>query len=521
MGGTSSINCQALIPPSASDLDAWEKIGNAGWNWEVMAPYIQKPFTIHLPDEETQKHLSISWAEKLAGDSKGPIKASFPGVKEDPIGKAWVETFEGLGYSLSASPFSGKSIGPYNGASTIDPTSKTRFSSSTGYYLPIAGRPNLKVFLNSVTEKVLLERSASGEEPRASGVQIVHDGAKLIVQAKKEVIVSAGVFNSPKILELSGIGDPDILQPHGIDVQVANPCVGSNLQDHMLCALSFEARDGIYTGDDLMRKDPSAIQFAMNLYQKHQAGPFTSTGITSFGYLPTIDFVHNPEDLDAALKSLSKGTLSHPLDSARLGILRNLLEHGKEGTAQYFLFPAQSSSSGKDTTTGLGSDPQPGNFISLVVALSHPLSSGTSHISSADVSASPIIDHHYLEKPLDLEMHARHVRFLENIAAAEPFASLLKPDGRRNNPTAFINGDLEKAKEYVKSSSTTNWHSVGTCAMAPKDKGGVVDKDLKVYGVKGLRVVDASIFPFVPQSNTQSLVYAVAERASDIIKQTS
>ena len=124
----------------------------------------------------------------------------------------------------------------------------------------------------------------------------------------------------------------------------------------------------------------------------------------------------------------------------------------------------------------------------------------------------------YLSNPIDLELHARHVRYLETIAATPSFStSILKPEGKRNDPRSIFGGSLDKAKEFVKLASTTNWHSCGTCAMAPRDKGGVVDEKLRVYGVKGLRVVDASVFPLVPQSNTQSLVYVVAERASELI----
>ena len=120
---------------------------------------------------------------------------------------------------------------------------------------------------------------------------------------------------------------------------------------------------------------------------------------------------------------------------------------------------------------------------------------------------------------LDLELHARHIRYLQTLAATEPLASLLKPDGKRQHPAACVGDDLEKAKEWARMSSATNYHSAGTCAMAPKEKGGVVDHKLRVHGVKGLRVVDASIFPLEPQSNTMTLVYMVAERASDLIKE--
>jgi choline dehydrogenase-like flavoprotein len=134
--------------------------------------------------------------------------------------------------------------------------------------------------------------------------------------------------------------------------------------------------------------------------------------------------------------------------------------------------------------------------------------------------AKPIIDHQYLSDHLDLELHARQIRYLETFAATEPLASLLKPGGRRNHPDAFIGEDLEKAKKFASVGGSTNWHSCGTCAMAPKESGGVVDAQFNVYGVRGLRVVDASVFPLIPQSNLQSLVYAVSERAADIVKES-
>lgn len=380
------------------------------------------------------------------------------------------------------------------------------------------GRPNLKVILKSVVDKIILERNGASDEPRATGVRFIRDGKAATVKAKENFILSAGVFNSPKLLELSGIGDPEILKQPGIEVQVPNAHVGTNLQDHILCSVSFEAAEGIFTGDDMMRQDPAAIQFAATLYQEHKAGPLATNGVTSFGYLPTVDFAKSPEELQTALKSLTDGTLTHPSDQARLDILHKLLEEGKEGTGQYIIFPGQTAAGNKDSTSVFGAKLKPGNYISLVVALSHPLSTGSTHITSADFNTPPKIDHKYLTKPLDLDLHARHVRYLETIASSAPFNTLLKPGGRRNDSATFFKGDLDKAKNYVKNASSTNWHSVGTCAMAPKDKGGVVDAELSVHGVQGLKICDASVIPFVPQCNTQSVVYALAERAADIIK---
>jgi choline dehydrogenase-like flavoprotein len=512
------MNAQALIPPSASNIDSWEAIGNKYWNYATLAPYLRKPFSIRLPEEEVASHLQLSWAKELASESDGPIKASFTDVKENPLGKAWLKTFENLGYPLTASPFSGKSIGAYSNVSTTNPMTKTRSCANTAYYLPIANRPNLTLILNATVQKIILLDGEDSSEKTATGVEYVQDNTVKTISSHKEIILSAGVFNSPKILELSGIGDPDLLRKHSVDVKIANPFVGTNLQDHAVAGISFEAADGVFTGDDMMRKDPAVLKWAMDLYQTHQAGPFASSGLVSFGYLPTVDFSKDTQALTHFITSISESKSAHPLDKARLSILRSLIEQGDEGTGQFLIFPAQSNAAGNDTTTGLDNDLQPGNFITLAAALSHPISTGTVHISSKDTSIPPTIDHRYLSNDLDVEILARHIRYVETIAKTGPLCSLLKVNGRRAHPASLLDNNLEKAKEYARIGAASNWHSCGTCAMAPRESGGVVDEKLRVYGVRNLRIVDASIFPLVPQCNLQSLVYAVAERASDIIK---
>lgn len=139
-------------------------------------------------------------------------------------------------------------------------------------------------------------------------------------------------------------------------------------------------------------------------------------------------------------------------------------------------------------------------------------------LASFGPSHPPTIDPKYLFHPLDLEVIAHHAQYLETIAATEPWhRTLLKPNGRRNTPGAYVSS-IEKAKDYVRSASASNWHAVGTFAMLPREMGGVVDANLVVYGTTNLRVVDASIMPSIPQCNTQSVVYAVAERAAVLIK---
>lgn len=140
-----------------------------------------------------------------------------------------------------------------------------------------------------------------------------------------------------------------------------------------------------------------------------------------------------------------------------------------------------------------------------------------SHIVSNKSSDAPNIDPRYLSHPLDLELLARHVQFLERLARSPPLSDYIKPNGKRNHSTAHVE-DLAAAKDYVRTTAMSTYHPAGTCAMLPRNEGGVVDHRLIVYGTENVRVVDASMMPLIPRSNLQSTVYAVAERAADLIK---
>jgi choline dehydrogenase-like flavoprotein len=340
LGGSSVINAQALIPFSATDIDVWESlVGATGWNFATLAPYLEKAFSLVLPaDAETTRVLNASWARDWASKASGPVHASFVDVKENPIIPAWLETFGELGYPLTASPFTGKSMGPYVAPSTVEGRSKTRSYSATAYYQPAAKRSNLKVITGATVSRIVTEKK--GNRVVATGVKYTTDSSssEVTLQASKEVIFSAGALNSPKILELSGIGDPAVLKAAGVDVVVENPYVGTNLQDHVQCAISFEAVDGFPTGDDLLRGDANAVATAQQQYADSQSGPLANSGLTQFAYLPTVDFKSDTGALSNMLSDLKKAKTSHPLDAARIQHVSNLLSSGKEGTAQYFLF---------------------------------------------------------------------------------------------------------------------------------------------------------------------------------------
>ncbi|KAL2844537.1 glucose-methanol-choline oxidoreductase-like protein [Aspergillus pseudoustus] len=508
LGGTSAINGQALIANSKSNIDAWGKLGNSGWDWETLLPYYKKSFSLTLPSEEKQRELDYVEPE-YAGN--GPLKASFPDALDDPVAHAWVETFRGLVKFMSGDPFSGTATGGYTNAATVDPVSKTRSYAGNAYYQRVKELPNLRVITGAVVEKILFsDDPTTDEKPTATGVQYVKGEASSTITARRGVILAAGVFNSPKILELSGIGSRALLEKHNIATIVDNPNVGENLQDHIFAPVYFEVQDSIATKDKFMRGDAS-----MEQYTTRKFGTFTVGGNYSGALLPLADFEDaetGASERAAVLETippLTSLSLS-PFETDLTNYIRTLISTPTEATGAYFTFLAQS-----DLRAAL-----PGNYLTIAVGLVAPLSRGSSHITSANATDMPRIDRRYLTHAVDLELLARHTRYIETIRKSEPLASLLKPGGRRSPdaPGDLRTVSLNTIKEYVRAKAKTTFHPVGTCAMAPRGKGGVVDERLRVWGVQGLRVVDASVMPIIPRANIQSTVYAVAERAVGFIK---
>ncbi|ROW02261.1 hypothetical protein VSDG_02398 [Cytospora chrysosperma] len=509
LGGSSAINGQAFIAPAQSDIDAWAKLGNPGWDWAGLAPSYKKSYTlIPPPDQATLDHLGIDWINDEYRGTSGPIKVSFPGIVQNPLCKAWIDAFRGLNKVTTGDPFSGNSIGGYSNSATIDPETKSRSYAGTAYGAPARQRPNVRIITEAKTEKIVFTDTGAGFV-KATGVQVLVNGKLETFTPKREVILAAGAFNTPKLLELSGIGGKKLLEKYGIPVVVDLPAVGENLQDHLMTGISYEVDDGVITGDPLMRQDPEALAQAQKLYNERKAGLFTTGGIHSHAFMPTPDA--------AGLFDMLPGP-QRPEDSEFYEIIRSLLESPDSSSAGWFMFLAQANlhEGGKSF---VGTQLLPEDFASLGCAQTHSFSRGTTHISSSDIDAMPNIDPRYFSHPADLEIMARHVKALDTmLRPSAHLAPFFKPGGKRNHPDAFNVGNLEGAKKYVLDTATTGYHACGSAAMLPREKGGVVDSKLVVYGTENLRIVDASIFPLIPRGNILSSVYAVAEKAADIIQ---
>ena len=196
--------------------------------------------------------------------------------------------------------------------------------------------------------------------------------------------------------------------------------------------------------------------------------------------------------------------------------MRSTLRNRNEASGSFLTIATQTCPP-TDPQSDSPQGPIAGKFITVGAMLSQPLSRGRVQIISTDVKEAPSIDPKFFSHPLDIEILARHMQYLGTIASSEPFKSLLKEGGKVRDPKSKLKS-LEEAKDYLRPSSFSMWYPCGTCSMLPKDMGGVVDENLLVYGTRNLRVFDASIFPLIPRANIQSTVYAVAERAADLIK---
>lgn len=519
LGGSSALNAHVFVPPAKGVIDSWERLGNIGWNWNDLKMHLSKAYTSPSVDKAAGKALGIEGWSGRNDSAKGPIEASFSGDASHPIREAWTASFRGNGNCMLEDPFLNGSVGSFSCLASIDPVKKERSYSATAYYNPVKRRENLQLLTNAHVEKVLTKKDDGST--KAIGVRFTHEGDSKTVRARKEVIIAAGVFQSPKLLELSGIGNKNLLQKHGIEVVEHLPGVGENLHDHAIVYTGFKATDDVVTLDSLIRQEPEALQQAMQEYGATQTGPLSSCGVYSYAYLPV--HAHATEEGQKALKILldqnrpASGSSSEQARArAFYDVVESTLLDQKKPSGAYVSALAQITIP-IDANAEKPPAALPGKFITIGSMLSQPLSRGSVHIRSRDPAAQPTIDPNYLSHPIDVEIMAHHILQTKDIARLSPLNNLLAKPLTHRDPAADFT-DLEAAKAYARGNAISMWHLGGTCAMLPREKAGVVDTSLKVYGVDNLRVVDASAIPLISTANLQATVYAFAEKAADIIK---
>ncbi|KAL1868809.1 hypothetical protein Plec18167_008114 [Paecilomyces lecythidis] len=518
LGGSSAMNFCAILYPSKSDMDAWAALGNPGWDSESVLPYLRKFHTFHPPGDATKGGIDVDYIDANLQGTNGPIQVSFGSDGYSETNRAWTDTFHRLGYGVSGDPITGEALGCFTNPTSVHPTTKERSSSRTAYYNDeVAKRPNLQILTEALVEKVLLEEVEGSIV--ATGVRLqTKDGQHHEITAKDEVVISGGAINSPQILELSGIGERQLLESLGVSTIIDNPHVGENLQDHVFSSLSFELADGFHSADGLA--SPEILRVLISQLETTRDGPLGDSWL-SVAYMPLMD-LSGPVDTHEIKSMIDAYIDKYPSFSAKeqqYKILRESLENPKEPSAEYMLLPFQINMRPVLTLSDvITRKDTKGEFITIIVMLNHPFSRGEVHITSADPTAKANFDPRYLSHPLDVEILARQTQYIENIASTEPFASVLKRDGVRI-PADRTAHDLETSKDIVRDRPISVFHPCGTCAMMPREIGGVVNERLIVHGTRNLRIADASIFPLEPVGNIQSCVYLVAEKAADLIKE--
>ena len=450
IGGSSSINGNLFVRGDPKEYDKWRASGCEGWGWSDLLPYFKR--LEDFPEGDPQ----------IRGRG-GPI-----GVtrlhKFDELADAFIAACEQNGH-----PFlNDYNDGSYEGTFYLQYSTRRglRSSAAVGYLRPAMKRRNLSVITEATATRLLMNGR------RAGGIEISHHGKLQTITARREVILSAGPLKSPQLLELSGIGNADMLRQHGIDVLHHLPGVGENLRDHPNVRVTYECTKPL-TVNDVLRSPLLRIREGMRFV-------FTR-----------------------------KGFLAICSSTAQTNLRSDA--HAEQPDLVVRLMPV----SGKDRyarTKKYGLDPWSG--FSIGITPLQPRSTGSVHIRSRDPDEQPSMDPRYLSHEADVQLFLDGIRRARAIAEQPAMKALIVRE-TRPGPTVTDTGAL---LDYVREGINTSWHMVGTCKMGVDD-AAVVDPQLRVRGIENLRVADSSICPTIPSSNTNAAAIAIGEKASEMILQ--
>ncbi|WP_446692682.1 GMC family oxidoreductase [Roseibium salinum] len=444
LGGCSSVNGMIYMRGQAADYDHWRQLGNVGWSWEDVLPYFLKSEDHH------------AGSTPLHG-SGGEWKVSRQRLKWDIL-RAVQEGAREFGIEPRDDFNDGNNEG--SGFFEVNQSGGVRWNTAKGFLRPALKRANLRLITQAETKSILLDGK------RAAGVAFTHKGQEMTARAQREVLLAAGAINSPKVLELSGIGDGAVLADRGIAVRHESAGVGENLQDHLQIRTVYKVHNTRTL--NTMANSPIGKAMIGLQYALTRSGPM-SMAPSQFGMFTRSDPSLETPDLEYHVQPLSTDKLGDPLHS----------------------FPA----------------------ITVSVCNLRPESVGSTHVQSRDNALQPEIRLNYLSAEKDRDVALKSVRQARRIMTAKALAPY-RPEEILPGPGFDSDEDL---LQKVGDIATTIFHPVGTCRMGA-DAEAVVDPQLKVRGLERLRVIDASIMPKIVSGNTASPVVMIAEKAADMIR---
>ncbi|KAK9852252.1 hypothetical protein MYU51_008653 [Penicillium brevicompactum] len=509
LGGTSGMNAMGYVRGSTEDYDNWASlVGDDGWSAESMQRYMRKHQTFEPAEADLGR--DIRFEAKFHG-TDGPIHTSFNEASL-PIEFDFVKAFEEVTgiHEKAIDPWSGNHLGMHHVLATITrkgPKKGKRSYAAEAYYAPNHTRPNLKVLCEARVDNILL----SGEN-KVTGVRITRRGQSYQVRVAREVVLSAGSVHSPHILELSGIGDPAILKSAGIPCKVENAAIGSNLQDHPVSFVNWEVNSNVTTGD-FLRQVPDAMEAAIKQYANTKDGPLAAAP-NIMGFYSAKSLL-SEEELQKVLQSIRDISPATEFHAKQLQQVIDNLNDKNASNIQIVLVPSMMNPEAdpKNLSNLFTTIPNPEKIgITAVVGVQNPISRGYIHVKSSDPSQPPTIQPNWLTQEADAILLGAALRMANQIGQSR---HLRESISSRLFPRPNVNlQDLNQAKEAAHDVVTTMYHLCGTVAL-----GAATDSRLRVRGAQGLRVADASIFPNNVSGNIQASVYAVAEKAADLIKE--
>ncbi|QGZ64316.1 GMC family oxidoreductase [Paraburkholderia acidisoli] len=450
-GGSGSINAMIYVRGAARDFDDWAAAGNPGWSYQDVLPYFRKL--------ESHPLGNTTWH-----GANGPVHITPMRDGAHPICASFIEGCEQLGYERN-DDFNGarlEGVGIYD----VNTRNGKRDSSSVAYLHRAGHRPNLTIEHHARATRVLFDAA----KQRATGVEIVQQGVTRTFHANREVIVAAGAVDSPKLLQLSGVGPRALLAKHGVEMVHELPAVGQNLQDH-LCA-SFYYRARVKTLNDSFSSWMSQLKFGLQ-WLFARSGPFSMSVNQSGGFFRT------------------NAGEAHP----NMQIYFNPLS---------YRIP-------KSNRAKLTPEPYSGFLVCFNPC--RPTSRGSVEIASNSVEDAPKIRGNYLSTQKDRDEAIAGSRLVRKLMQAKALQAVTESEV---TPAGEVTDDASML-QFFREQSGSIYHLCGSCAMGPDPQTAVVDARLRVHGLDGLRVVDASVFPNITSGNTNAATMMVAEKGADLI----
>lgn len=479
-GGSHGYNAMVHVRGNDKDFNQWAEAGNPDWNWENVLEYFKKSENMRVPEVANYKGGKYH-------STKGPLKIDSYHNTE-PLRDIVLEGGKEMGYQTVLDINADKYIGLTVIQGTLD--GNRRCTTAKAFLVPAKDRSNLYVIKHAHVTKIIIDENTK----RATGVEFIRNNIKMTANAVKEIVVSAGAVGTPQLLMLSGIGPKDHLAQHNINV-ISDLPVGKNLQDHPYIAFPLKMKP--------LDSRPATENAFLDTLYKYVQGEYSSSGN---GIFDIIGFFNTKNRND-------------PYPDIQTHY--NLFKRGENILLPLYLDELMGYDE-KLTKSIIDANQDSDVFFALSIIL-NPKSTGEIRLRSANPFDHPIIDANYLADEDDLKTLVRGIRLTQEFIKTNTWKNHRVEEVKQDIPECNAKSD-HKADDYyeciVRHIISTLFHPAGTAKMGPDtDKTAVVDSRLRVKGIKGLRVADASIMPNITSGNINAPVIMIGEKCSDLIKE--